>query len=100
VLVFAARVPAGADWHATRQGFRYRNTVGIPDGIRRVRLVAGSADEAKISLVGKGELLPLGPAGQPLPLPLLVQLENMAGTCWGAYFYDASSDDGTVFKSP
>ena len=100
VLLFAARVPAGADWHATRTGFRYRNPIGTPDGIRSVRLVSGSADKAKVSVGAKGEFLPLGPAGQPLPLPLLVQLENVAGSCWGAYFYAARSNDGTVFKSP
>jgi hypothetical protein len=67
-LLFGARAPAGGDWKATRKGgFRYRSRSGDPDGLRSAKLVAGIAGKAKISLKGKGDLLPLPAPAMPLP---------------------------------
>lgn len=79
--------PAGAGWSTARNGFRFKQPVGEnPDGLRKIRLRAGPAGEARVRVQGRGAALAL-PA---LPLDgadsLVVQLHNGLGTCWEASF--------------
>lgn len=93
-LVFRAVAPAGgtcggrACWGGPLTAPSYRDKEATPDGLTALRL-KGGADRAKASLKGKGGLLssrPLGLPGLPLPLPLLVQLQNVRGACVEARF--------------
>jgi cysteine-rich repeat protein len=93
------RAPAGSDWTPRKQGFRYRSRTGMPDGLRSVTLAPGIDGKAKVLVKGAGDLLPLPATATPLSLPVRVQLQSDAGTCWEATFSTAASNDGTKFKA-
>ena len=98
-LVLSARAPAGAAWRAAGKGFKYKSASHLPDGLQALALTSGVAGKAKMSVKGAGDplLLPAVPA--PLPLPLVVQLQDDAGGCWEAAYSAASANDGTKFKA-
>jgi hypothetical protein len=83
--------------HVRRLQVRDRSLA--PDGLRSITLKPGDAGKAKISVNGKGDQLPFGDSGSPLPLPLLVQLQNAQSGCWEARFESATTNDGSVFKA-
>jgi cysteine-rich repeat protein len=93
------RIPAGSEWTPSRKGFHYRSRSGAPHGLRSVTLTAGIDGKAKVSVKGAGELLPLPTTATPLGLPVRVQLQSDAGTCWAATFSTAKSNDGTTCKA-
>jgi cysteine-rich repeat protein len=80
VTLFFDTIPPGTSWRATgRNGFMYKNKLGVGDGVTRVILKAGADGKAKVvvnTLGNRG-------APPPLPLPLTVQLRGH-GQCWGA----------------
>lgn len=98
-LLMSASAPAGTDWTPKATGFRYRSRTLIPYGLKTVALAANVAGKAKMTVAGKGDLLPLPVSATPLRLPLLVQLQNDIGGCWEARFGTARSNDGVRFKA-
>jgi hypothetical protein len=84
---------------ARKNGFRYRSPSGMPDGLRSVTLAPGLDGKAKVTVKGAGDLLPLPATATPLGLPVRVQLQSDAGTCWATTFSAAASNDGTKFKA-
>jgi hypothetical protein len=103
-LLFKATAPAGAKpflppyWKTSPPGgsqggtilksFRYTDPNAANDGMQMVRLIAGEAGRAKITLKAKGTALPL-PAFSFVDLPLVVQLQHEdaePGECWEATF--------------
>jgi cysteine-rich repeat protein len=88
-VLLRAAVPAGCSrkvgcWRATVRGFDYRSPSGIPDGLLRLSLKAGSAGRARIAIEGRG--LHLGLPALPLTSPVTVQLRRLDGQppCWSA----------------
>jgi cysteine-rich repeat protein len=104
--LFDATVPAGGTcagkpcWKANRdKGFVYKNKEGTPDGLTALTLKAGTFGRASITVAGKGPLLSSRPGGLPplpLPLPLLVQLQRVNGSCFEADY----GADGVVRNDP
>ncbi len=79
--------PAGAGWSETRYGFRFRQRAGEnADGLRKLRLRAGSAGRARFRVQGKGPLLALPALPRAMDETLVVQLHNALGSCWEASF--------------
>lgn len=72
-------------WTVGDDGARYRNRGA--HGIRGVRLDLGGAGSASLFVRGVG-------VATPDALPLTVQLENDAGTCWSSTF-----DEGSVLRN-
>ena len=105
-VLFDATVPAGGTcagkpcWKANGdKGFVYKNTSGTPDGLTGITLKAGTYGRASIKVAGKGPLLSSRPAGLPplpIPLPLIVQLQRVNGSCFEAYY----GSDGVVRNDP
>jgi cysteine-rich repeat protein/parallel beta-helix repeat protein len=88
-LLFGARAPAGGTcrgrpcWKPLgATGYAYTDPELGPDGLLQLRLKAGAAGKASITLKGKGALLPL--TGLPLPQDpsVTVQLHRRGGPCW------------------
>jgi hypothetical protein len=72
-------------WSVTTTGFKYKDPAGIDDGIQKVILKAGAADQSKALAKGKGENLPdLDPG--PVALPVTAQLVNSDGVCFEGVF--------------
>lgn len=91
-----AAAPAGSSW-SLGSGATFRSPSGAPAGLRIAKLKPGSAGKAKVLVKGKGSSLALPPLAGLVP-PVVVQLRNAGGACWGARFSspDASS---TRFKA-
>jgi cysteine-rich repeat protein len=103
-LLLDARIPAGGTcagkpcWKLlgtpfSVQGFKYKNGDTTPDGIDRLVVKVGEAGRARLTVKGKGVLLPLPgepprPPALPLDAPLAVRVQLLAdtGTCWEASF--------------
>jgi len=81
-LVLRAVVPSGAPWIPGKSGFKYAEKTGSAGGVTGVKLQTGTL-AAKIEFKGKGANLE-----DPLPLtqPVLVQVQNTLGQCWGHQF--------------
>lgn len=92
-VVASLVVPAGGTcggkpcWRASATGFTYADKTLAHDGVKQLRLRAGVAGKAAITLHAKGPNLGLAAAGIP-PLAqdprVIVQLTNAAGQCWSA----------------
>jgi uncharacterized repeat protein (TIGR01451 family) len=102
--IFLAQVPAGgtcgtkACWKQTGSrtptGFQFSDKGGAHAGVLKLKLKAGNAGKAQMSLTAKGMHLTL-PA-MPLPLPLRVQLQRETGACWEAnYSVSGLTKNGT-----
>lgn len=63
------------------RGWNYRNTDATPDGIFKMKLLAGAAGKASIQVNGRGGGLPM-PALGGVAMPLTVQLQGSHGACW------------------
>ncbi len=98
-LVLQASAPAGGAcagsasakpkpcWSGTASGFRYLDRARTPSGLQAVLLRSTSTPgSARISVRGKGPLL--GTPTMPILQPVVVQVRNGRGTCWGTR-YDA-----------
>jgi hypothetical protein len=110
-LVLRATAPAGGTcpfgrtgkpcWRAVgrdaRRGYAYRDAGLLdPDGLARVRLVAGAT--AKIAVEGAGANLGM-PAALAVEPPLLVQLQAGDGTCWESSFAEPRRNREDVFAA-
>jgi cysteine-rich repeat protein len=92
--LYRATLPPGAGWRAARRnGFVYKNKVGVADGVTGITLKAGADGKAKIVVGASGPHLML-PA-LPLPVPLTVQLRGHA-ECWGASYLQAGVKKNTA----
>jgi hypothetical protein len=98
-LLLTARALTSIGWTPTSTGFRYRSGDREPDGVTAITLAAGASSKARMSVTGRGDLLPLPAPAGPLAVPLLVQLQNDAGGCWEAPFSVATRNDGTIFRA-
>jgi hypothetical protein len=82
--------PSAAAWQAVRRGFRYRDSAGTADGVRRMTLKRASAETAQVALNAKGPSLPAMAIGQPLTFPVVVQLRHTDSTvCFESTFTNA-----------
>ncbi|HEV7735702.1 MAG TPA: hypothetical protein VGR62_26240 [Candidatus Binatia bacterium] len=69
-------------WKALgNRGFGYRNASGAPDGLFKMKLLAGTAGKPVIQVNGRGAALPMSSLGS-VALPLTVQLQASNGACW------------------
>jgi cysteine-rich repeat protein len=88
----------GAD---QRQGYKFKDKTGTPEGIQKVVLKGGAAGKAKALVKGKGANLPDVLTGV-LPLPVTAQLVNDANAvCFEGQYdsADVKKNDGTQFKA-
>ena len=110
-LLFEARAPAGDEcggrpcWKsvgpdADPRGWLYVDKDRTPDGLKKLKLLAGDAGKAKIGLSGKGDALggSGGVPALPLPLPLIAQLQN-TNACWEVTYTTAEDNGPTTFKA-
>jgi hypothetical protein len=93
-LLAFARAPAGGVcaggspcWTAVgnppgRKGYRYRDTERTPNGLEALVLRPGAAGSPRVLVKGRGQRL--APPALPLPLPVLVQVQDASGACWEA----------------
>jgi cysteine-rich repeat protein len=90
-------------WKATGDaGFAYKDKAGVQDGVRSLKLKAGDAGKAKLSLAASGENLgeiDLGTTG--LVAPVTVQILNAQDQCFGASFEaeEIKTNDGFKVKA-
>jgi cysteine-rich repeat protein len=94
----AASLLSGSVWRASGSGFSYRRSSGAPHGLTSASLKPGAAGKTKLLVKGKGSALPL-PALPTLVTPIVVQLRNDTGACWGATYTAPSQSTATLFKS-
>jgi hypothetical protein len=91
-------------WRALRTGgYRYRDTVGLPHGVRAIKLRAHGDGRAKIKTRARGENLPLAslPANGFVP-PVIVQFViESAGSveCWQSSFTAAEENTSEHFSA-
>jgi hypothetical protein len=97
-------VPAGGTcakkpcWKESTNSFSYADKELTPTGIASLKLTAGAAGKAKITLTGKGGNLQL--PGLPLTAPVTVQLVRPdSNTCWSATYSAPSKNVATQFKA-
>jgi len=67
-------------------GFRFEDSTGASDGVRRIQLKAHAAGKAKLSLQARGKTTPPAVLGDGLSAPVTAQLVSSEGACWGAVF--------------
>jgi acyl-homoserine lactone acylase PvdQ len=91
-LIAHANAPAGglcsatrSCWRETASGFKYVDPALTPDGVKQVLLRAGIAGKSRIIVKGKGQLLDV-PDLPVSNLPLVAQMQNSDGECWGATY--------------
>ena len=100
-------IPAGGTcngapcWRAAgTKGFRYKDKLGLADGITGISLKSGVSGKAKISAGGRGSLLT--PATAPLSTPVVVQLFARNGaeqTCWEADYASPTQNTSGKFAA-
>lgn len=105
-LVFRTVAPGGESlcgtssrWRKVGNGYRYRDTTRIPDGVFTVRLGASASSNAKVSYAATGSNLAgrsFGMPAPPLVLPLRVQLHVQGGMCFEARY----SAGGVLANAP
>jgi hypothetical protein len=82
------------------KGYKYRNKDAAPDGIRDMKLLAGTADRAKLQVKGRGANLAV--PSLSLTLPVTVQLRISDGVtteCWQTTFTESQADTPEKFKA-
>lgn len=92
-------VSDGGAWTGSPTGWKFASTTGVPDGITRVTLEAGTIPlAATVQVRAKNS-----PALAPLPLQsapsVVAQLKTSLGTCWGATFATPTLNTATEFKA-
>jgi hypothetical protein len=73
-------------WAAKRTGFLYNDKDLTNDGLKQLKLTAGPAGKAKVSVKGKGQNLPMPALPFAQNPAVIVQLVNSDGMCWEADF--------------
>jgi 6-phosphogluconolactonase (cycloisomerase 2 family) len=102
-LIVDATAPAdghcdrGHCWVATPRGFLYRSRQSRPDGVRRIVLRAGVAENAALTVVGKGARLALPTL--PLIPKVTAQIRASNGMCWSAEYSAPLINSETRFKA-
>ena len=101
-LVGEVALPPGASWTSLgAKGFKYKDVLQVPHGVKTTLLKAGLAEKAKAVLKGKGLNLPDGllPFGTAPVTAQLVRADTMG--CWVAAYdtADVTDDDGIDFKA-
>ena len=88
-LKASLEVPAGVLWApAGSNGYKYKDTSAVTDGLKKVQLKAGAFGKAKVSLQATG-----------VNIPMPVQLINDLGFCWITTFTaPALENDAERFK--
>jgi len=85
------------------KGYKYADSDQTPDGVKSVKLKAGEAGKAKTIVKARGANMagssPLGLPVFPLPLPLIVQLQNQTGECWEVVYSEALVNDSERFAA-
>ena len=80
------------------KGFKYKDKLKTADGVMKVKLRAGVPGKGKAIVKAKGPNLP--PLPLPMTGPVIAQLQNSEGGCWGAT-YDAliKKNNVKIFKA-
>jgi hypothetical protein len=78
-------------------GLKYRQPSRLPDGTTPVKLLTDVSGRMRILFKSKGEDAPV-PA-LPLTLPVTVQLQDAAGSCWGATYSTFKLNAAATFKA-
>ena len=99
VLGGSPSVSGGGAWTEGPAGWKFKSTTGMPDGILRVTLKAGTIPlQGKVQVKAKNS-----PSFGPLALQanpsVVAQLKTSLGTCWGATFSTSTVNTATEFKS-
>lgn len=84
-------------WTPAGSGLVYRDRQQTA-GVKLLRLAAGAAGKAKLTLRGGGAALDL-PAPDTLVAPVTIQLHNSQDECWGATFPVPQKQTATQFKA-
>jgi len=101
-LALSATAPAGGTcgpkpcWAVTRNGFRYANRAGTPDGLQEIVLKARLAD-GQASICVKGQGVNLKPFVKDPSV--IAQLKATNGACWEATYSTATVNGTTMFKA-
>lgn len=87
-LIKEADIDAGDNWKGGVANYRYRDKSASSGGIQKVKVQAGSLNDAKLAVKAKGdELLDIGFPFEESEFPILVQLTNVTtGACWETTF--------------
>ncbi len=98
-----AEIPPGGTcggrpcWEARPGGFTYKDPERTPDGIERAMLSASATKAAKISVTGKGPLLPFDDIPET---PVIVRLaRSEAPACFEATYSNATRRDKSQLKA-
>ena len=101
-LKVSATAPAGgtcgsrACWLENGTGYRYRDGDASPDGLRSVRLKAGSVGRGRVSARGRGAQLSLPPLVLSPPVTVRA-VRSDAPQCWEASFSQPRRNDLKAF---
>lgn len=93
--------PDAAHWHRLGKGYAYKDSSAAANGVTKVLLKSGTADNARILFKGAGAALPDPPPGA-LATPLQMQVANLqTSVCWEAAFAgaDVSANDADLLKA-
>ena len=91
-LVSQAEAPAGSQWTAKRNGFRFRG-IGVPGDLDQLKI----GTKKRITLSAKGREIPSLPLAQASEV--VVQLQNDLGRCWESrYPSPAKKNDDRRFS--
>ena len=98
-LAGSPSVSGGGAWTGSPTGWRFASTTGVPDGITRVTLKAGTiplAATVRVRAKNSAALAPLPLQSAP---SVVAQFKTSLGTCWGATFSTPTVNTATEFKA-
>ncbi|MDG2303951.1 MAG: glycosyl hydrolase family 8 [Candidatus Binatia bacterium] len=87
-VLLTPAAPAGSTAWVSKgdKGFLYKKKDLLPDGIRLIKLAAGTVGKAKITFKAKGEALGISTLGFDPSATITAQLRNSSGACFGAVY--------------
>ncbi len=82
------------------RGYVYKNKAGLPDGVVKMLLSAGSDGKAKIQASGKGTNLqtPALPLIPPVTAQLVI-VDGASTQCWQTTFTAATTNGSSLFRA-
>ena len=81
-------------------GYRFKNRLGTPQGIRALKLGASRGGELKLALSAKGPDVAVPPLALMPPVRVQLQMTDEHTTvCWEAVFPTAARNDARLFKA-
>jgi len=99
-LVMENHVLPGNGWKVSASGIQYKDRVGAPDGVGKIKMKAGPDGKAKILVKAQGAATGLAPMPLSLDDKITVQFLNNSGGCWQSDFgRPASRNDTSSFKA-